>query len=97
VNLKAPVVEVARAAARERPEGRADHHGGLLGLRVSFCRRAESTVEQVLKTYEGKSATFFRDYPLPFHSKARPAAVAANCTIPSGKSTSTTRSSSPPS
>jgi protein-disulfide isomerase len=27
----------------------------------------------------------FRDYPLPFHAKARPAAVAANCAHEQGK------------
>jgi len=39
----------------------------------------------VLKKYEGKIKYVFRDYPLPFHSKAKPAAVAANCAIPQGK------------
>jgi protein-disulfide isomerase len=86
VNLKAPVVEVGTGGRPEK--GPKDAPITLIvfsDYECPFCRRAEPTVEQVLKTYEGKIRYVFRDYPLPFHSKARPAAVAANCAIPHGK------------
>jgi protein-disulfide isomerase len=86
VNLKAPVVEVGTGGRPEK--GPKDAPITLIvfsDYECPFCRRAEPTVEQVLKTYEGKIRYVFRDYPLPFHSKARPAAVAANCAIPQGK------------
>jgi protein-disulfide isomerase len=86
VNLKAPVVEVGTGGRPEK--GPKDAPITLIvfsDFECPFCRRAEPTVEQVLKTYEGKIRYVFRDYPLPFHSKARPAAVAANCAIPQGK------------
>ena len=86
VNLKAPVVEVGTGGRPEK--GPKDAPITLIvfsDYECPFCRRAEPTVEQVLKAYEGKIRYVFRDYPLPFHSKARPAAVAANCAIPQGK------------
>ena len=86
VNLKAPVVEVGTGGRPEK--GPKDAPITLIvfsDYECPYCRRAEPTVEQVLKTYEGKIRYVFRDYPLPFHSKARPAAVAANCAIPQGK------------
>jgi protein-disulfide isomerase len=86
VNLKAPVIEVGTGGRPEK--GPKDAPVTLIvfsDYECPFCRRAEPTVEQVLKTYEGKIRYIFRDYPLPFHQKARPAAVAANCAIPQGK------------
>ena len=86
VNLKAPVVEVSTGGRPEK--GPKDAPVTMIvfsDYECPFCRRAETTVEQVLKTYEGKIKYVFRDYPLPFHSKAKPAAVAANCAIPQGK------------
>ncbi len=86
VNLKAPVVEVGTGG---RPaKGPKDAPITMIvfsDYECPFCRRAETTVEEVLKKYEGKIKYVFRDYPLPFHSKAKPAAVAANCAIPQGK------------
>ncbi len=50
-----------------------------------YCGKANPTVERVLKEYDGKVKMVFRDYPLPGHSSAIPAAIAANCAIPQGK------------
>jgi protein-disulfide isomerase len=86
VSLKPPVVEVGTGGRPEK--GPKDAPVTMIvfsDYECPFCRRAEATVEQVLKTYEGKIRYVFRDYPLPFHQKARPAAVAANCAIPQGK------------
>ncbi len=86
VNLKAPVVEVGTGGRPERgPKDAPITMVVFSDYECPFCRRAEPTVEQVLKTYDGKIRYVFRDYPLPFHSKARGAAVAANCAIPQGK------------
>lgn len=43
------------------------------------CRSAFETVEKVMKTYKGKVKLYFRDFPLSFHKKAKPAHNAARC------------------
>lgn len=50
-----------------------------------FCKRAEPTVEQVLNTYKDKIKFVYRQYPLPFHQHAKPAAEAALCAGAQGK------------
>src|SRR5262249_27773904 len=50
-----------------------------------YCKRAHATVEQVMKTYGDKVKLVYRDYPLPFHENARPAALAAACANAQGK------------
>jgi len=44
-----------------------------------YCGRAKEVVDQVMKKYEGKIRMVYRDFPLSFHDRAVPAAVAANC------------------
>jgi len=47
-----------------------------------FCKRSnDGAIKQINEEYvsKGKVRLVFRDYPLPFHKKAIPAAVAANC------------------
>jgi protein-disulfide isomerase len=50
-----------------------------------YCGRAKETVDQVMEAYPGKIRMVFRDYPLSFHDRAIPAAVAANCAGVQGK------------
>jgi protein-disulfide isomerase len=50
-----------------------------------YCSRAEKTVEEVMKAYDGKVRLVFRDYPLPFHAQAQKAAEAARCAGDQGK------------
>jgi protein-disulfide isomerase len=51
-----------------------------------FCRRAEPTVAQVLKEYEGKVRFVFRHFPLDrIHPQARGASEAAACAAEQGK------------
>ena len=50
-----------------------------------YCGKATDTVEQVLADYEGKVRMVYRDFPLSFHPRAVPAAVAANCAGEQGK------------
>jgi len=50
-----------------------------------FCLRADPTVQQVLRTYGDKIRFVYRNYPLPNHPMARPAAEAAACANEQGK------------
>ncbi len=86
VALRAPVVEVATAGRPEKgPKDAPITMIVFSDYECPFCRRAEETVEVVLKTYDGKIRYVFRDYPLPFHKNARPAAIAAACANQQGK------------
>ncbi len=44
-----------------------------------YCGKARESLDQVMKAYPGKVRMVFRDFPLGFHDRAIPAAVAANC------------------
>jgi protein-disulfide isomerase len=50
-----------------------------------YCKRAEEVVNEVVKAYGDKVRFVYRDYPLPFHANARPAAEAAACAEGQGK------------
>jgi protein-disulfide isomerase len=50
-----------------------------------FCYRAHPTVNQVLSTYGNKIRFVYRNYPLPNHPNARPAAEAAQCANEQGQ------------
>lgn len=50
-----------------------------------FCFRAHPTVKQVLDTYGAKIHFVYRNYPLPNHPNARPAAEASQCANEQGK------------
>jgi len=87
VALRPPVVKVETAG---RPEKGGGTKAPVTIIEFSdyqcpFCKRAESVVDQVMKTYGDKVRLVFRDYPLPFHPLARPAAEAANCANAQGK------------
>ena len=86
-SLKAPVIEVATA-------GRPERGGGAKApvtivefsdYQCPFCKRGEESIQKVFETYGDKVRIVFRDYPLPFHPQARPAAEAANCANEQGK------------
>jgi len=42
-----------------------------------YCRRVEETLKDLEKAYPSKLRFVWHDYPLPFHDRARPAAIAA--------------------
>jgi protein-disulfide isomerase len=50
-----------------------------------FCQRANPTVQQVLNTYGDRIHFVYRNFPLPNHANARPAAEAAACAAEQGK------------
>ena len=50
-----------------------------------YCGKAYETVKQILKDYPDDVRLVYRDFPLDFHQRAVPAAVAANCAGDQGK------------
>ncbi len=50
-----------------------------------FCFRVSPTVRQVLETYGDRVRLVYRQYPLPNHPNARPAAEASQCAGEQGK------------
>jgi protein-disulfide isomerase len=50
-----------------------------------FCQRADPTVTQVLNTYGDRIRLVYREYPLPNHPNAKPAAEAGMCANEQGK------------
>jgi protein-disulfide isomerase len=50
-----------------------------------FCKRAQDTLKQVESTYSKDVKVVARQYPLPFHERAKPAAEAALCAKEQGK------------
>lgn len=50
-----------------------------------YCGKAQESLDQVEKNFPGKVRIVFRDYPLDFHPRAIPAAIAANCADKQGK------------
>ena len=50
-----------------------------------FCARVLPATKEVLTRYKGKVRWVVRDFPLSFHNRAKPAAVAARCALKQGK------------
>jgi len=50
-----------------------------------FCKKVLPDVKRVLTEYKGKIRWIVRDWPLNFHARARPAAIAAKCAAQQGK------------
>lgn len=50
-----------------------------------FCERVQPAAKRIMKEYQGKIRWIVRDFPLGFHNRARPAAVAARCALNQGK------------
>jgi protein-disulfide isomerase len=50
-----------------------------------YCRRATPVLKQVLARYRNQVRLVWKDFPLPMHQAARPAAEAAQCANEQGK------------
>ncbi len=50
-----------------------------------FCARVKPTIHKLIKEYKGQVKIVFRDFPLSFHSKAKLAAISAECANDQGK------------
>jgi len=86
VKLSPPMVEVSDAGREARgPANAAVTIIAFSDYECPFCKRAETTVEQVVSTYGDKIRYVHRDYPLPFHKHARGAAESARCAGAQGK------------
>jgi protein-disulfide isomerase len=86
VALRPPVVDVAIDGQPAKGSAKAPVTIVIFSdFQCPYCKRAEGTIAEVEKTYGDKIRLVFRDYPLPFHSNAKPAAEAANCAAAQGK------------
>jgi len=86
VTLEAPVVKVG--VGNNPARGGADAMVTIVAFsdyECPYCKRAEQTVEQVMNKYGDKVRYYHRDFPLPFHASARPAALASRCANDQGK------------
>jgi len=50
-----------------------------------FCSRVEPTIDKIMEEYKGKVRVAWRNKALPFHDKAKPAAIAAMAANEQGK------------
>jgi protein-disulfide isomerase len=50
-----------------------------------YCSRVEPTIDKIMEEYKGKVRVAWRNKPLPFHDKAKPAAIAALAADQQGK------------
>jgi len=50
-----------------------------------FCGRVQPDTRRLLTDYKGKIRWIVRDFPLSFHDRARPAAIAAKCAAEQGQ------------
>ena len=56
-----------------------------LDYQCPYCKRAQTTVDELLKAYQGKIRFVHRDFPIQGHPRAMPAAQAARCAGEQGK------------
>jgi protein-disulfide isomerase len=87
VALQPPVVDVGTGG---RPARGGGTNAPIIMIEFSdyecpFCKRADVTVKEVMKTYGDKVRLVHRDFPLSFHAHALPAAEAARCAEAQGK------------
>ena len=85
VNLKPPRVEVAAEGPSKGPSSAPVTIVEFSDFECPYCSKAEETVKQVMKNYDGKVRLVYRDFPLPFHPHAAKAAEAAQCAADQGK------------
>ena len=86
VNLQPPKIEVGTGGRPERgPKNAAVTIIEFSDYECPFCKKAEESVQQVLKTYGDKVRFVYRDFPLDIHENARPASEAAHCAQAQGK------------
>lgn len=87
VALKPPVVDVSVGNSPVKGDAKAPVTIiEFSDYECPYCKRVEPTVQEVLKFYGPEKVRFaYRNFPLPFHSNARPAAEAAACAGDQGK------------
>jgi len=86
VSLEPPRLSIATANSPSRgPAAAPVEIVEFSDFQCPFCLRAHPTVEEVLNTYGNRVRFVYRNYPLPGHPNARPAAEAAACADEQGK------------
>ena len=86
VILQPPKIEVGTGGRPERgPKNAPITIIEFSDYECPFCKKAEESVQQVLKTYGDKVRFVYRDFPLDIHASARPASEAAHCAQAQGK------------
>lgn len=87
VMLKVPRIEVSTqySAGSEGPGDAPITMIEFSDYQCPYCRRAEDSVKEVLKKYNGKVRLVYMDFPLPMHQYALRAAQAARCAGDQGK------------
>lgn len=87
VMLKVPRIEVSTqySAGSEGPGDAPITMIEFSDYQCPYCRRAEDSVKEVLKKYNGKVRLVYMDFPLPMHQFALRAAQAARCAGDQGK------------
>lgn len=85
--LAVPRAEV-EVAANDPSKGAADAKVTIVEFsefQCPFCSRVGPTIKQIEEAYGDKVRIVFRDFTLPMHARAIPAAEAANCANEQGK------------
>jgi protein-disulfide isomerase len=87
IKMAPPVVEVSDGGRESRGGGK---DAPILIVAFSdyecpYCKKGEEVIAEVMLAYGDKIRYVHRDYPLPFHKVARPAAEAARCAGEQGK------------
>ncbi|MDY7229730.1 DsbA family protein [Hyalangium rubrum] len=72
-------IEVAAIGPAKGPEGAPITIVEFSDFQCPFCSKANASVNEVLKSYEGKVRLVFRHFPLSFHAEAPKAAEASLC------------------
>jgi protein-disulfide isomerase len=87
VMLKAPRVEVSTeySAGSVGPSTAPVTIVEFSDYQCPYCKRAESSVQEILKKYGDKVRLIYMDFPLPMHQFALKAAQAARCAGDQGK------------
>jgi protein-disulfide isomerase len=78
-------VEVAAVGPSKGPDNAPITIVEFSDFQCPFCSKANASVNEVLKDYEGKVRLVFRHFPLSFHQEAPKAAEASLCAHDQGK------------
>ncbi|MCU0223253.1 MAG: thioredoxin domain-containing protein [Acidobacteria bacterium] len=80
-----PRVEVAATGPSRGPANAPVTVVVFSDFECQFCAKSKPVLDQIASTYGDKVRIVFRDYPLPFHTKASKAGEAGHCADAQGK------------
>jgi len=85
MSLEPPRLKVAADGPAQGPANAPIELIEFSDFQCPYCLRAHPTIKQVLSTYGDRIRFVYRNYPLPSHPNARPAAEAAQCALEQGQ------------